>query len=146
VGKSALGPERVILSLALLLPLAIVLVGLAELQGLNLTLPTRVLAEAESDTTLPSHRPAASNPAPPPTLAAPTATPQPTATPVPPTPVPQPTTAHPAGQRTYVVQHGDELKNIAAAYGVSIWKIIDSNNIPNPDSLRVGQVLQIPDN
>ena len=43
------------------------------------------------------------------------------------------------------VQHGDELKNIAAQYGVSIWKIIASNDIPDPDSLRVGQVLKIPD-
>jgi len=43
------------------------------------------------------------------------------------------------------VQPGDELKNIAAGYNLSIWKVIQSNNIPNPDSLRVGQVLKIPD-
>jgi LysM repeat protein len=45
---------------------------------------------------------------------------------------------------TYTVQKGDELRHIAAKYGVSIWKIIDANEIPNPDSLRVGQVLRIP--
>jgi spore germination protein YaaH len=44
------------------------------------------------------------------------------------------------------VKPGDELKHIAAAYGVSIWRIVDTNDIPNPDSLRVGQVLEIPDN
>jgi LysM repeat protein len=36
-------------------------------------------------------------------------------------------------------------KQIAAAYGVSIRKIIDANDIPDPERLRVGQVLQIPD-
>jgi len=147
VTKSALGPERYILSLALLAPLVIVVVGLGQLAGLTPHLPTtRVLAEPETPIT--SHRPVASEPAPPPTLAAPTATPQPTATPVPaipPTAVSPPTPAL-AQHRTYTVQHGDQLKDIAAQYGVNIWKLIDANKIPNPDSLRVGQVLQIPDN
>jgi LysM repeat protein len=47
--------------------------------------------------------------------------------------------------RTYTVQRGDELKQIAAQYGVTIWTIINANDIPNPDSLRVGQVLTIPE-
>jgi LysM repeat protein len=42
------------------------------------------------------------------------------------------------------VQPGDILKQIAARYGVSMASIIALNNIPNPDSLRVGQVLTIP--
>jgi len=93
-----------------------------------------------------THRPAASNAAAPPTLVAPTATPvppTPTTAPVPTSP-PVPTT--PPLPRSYTVQRGDELKQIAAQYKVSIWSIIDSNDIPNPDSLRVGQVLKIPDN
>jgi spore germination protein len=42
------------------------------------------------------------------------------------------------------VQRGDLLKQIAARYGVSIASILAINDIPNPDSLRVGQVLVIP--
>src|SRR5207244_6618602 len=64
--------------------------------------------------------------------------PAPTATPAPtPTLAPTPT---PVTGRTYTVRPGDELKHIAADYGVSIWKIIDTNTIADPDSLRVGQV------
>ena len=143
MAKSVPGPERFVLSLALLVPLGIALVGIAQVPGVSLARPATLLT-SDADTSL-IRRPAASNPAPPPTLAAPTATPRPTATPVPPTPVVAPT-AVVAQHRTYVVQRGDELKNIAAQYGVNIWKIIDANHIPNPDSLRVGQVLEIPDN
>lgn len=50
-----------------------------------------------------------------------------------------------AGGRTRVVQRGDELKGIAAEFGVSIFSIIAANPIPNPDSLTVGQVLVIPE-
>jgi LysM repeat protein len=46
--------------------------------------------------------------------------------------------------RTYTVQPHDTLKGIAARYGVSIASIMAINDIPNPDSLRVGQVLVIP--
>jgi len=46
--------------------------------------------------------------------------------------------------RTYVVQRGDILKQIAARFGVSMTSILAINNIPNPDSLTVGQVLTIP--
>lgn len=142
MAKSALGPERYVLSLALLVPLGIVLVGLLQLPGIGLAAPSTIVrADA---TPLSAQRPAGSQAQPPPTLAAPTATPRPTepprptATPIPPSPTPE-------KNRRYTVQHGDELKNIAAQYGVSIWKIIASNDIPDPDSLRVGQVLKIPD-
>jgi LysM repeat protein len=60
-----------------------------------------------------------------------------------PTPTPTPTRPG-AAYRTYVVQRGDILKQIAARYGVSMASIIAINNIPNPDSLQVGQVLNIP--
>jgi hypothetical protein len=50
-----------------------------------------------------------------------------------------------AGHRVYMVQPGDQLKHIAAAYGVSMASILAANDVPNPDSLSVGQVLVIPD-
>ena len=127
------GPERYVLMLALCLPLG--LTGYAVLQLPGLGFAGQPLSMPSSQTELVAKRPVASAPAPPPTLVAPTATPLPTPTAVPP-PAP----------RSYTVKRGDELKTIAAEYGVSIWSIIDSNDIPNPDSLTVGQVLTIPDN
>jgi LysM repeat protein len=124
------------LSLALLLPLGIVLFLVTQLAGTSQAQPANVLDAG--GTSISPKRPVGLNQPPPPTLAPPTATPKPTATPVPPTPVPE-------KNRRYTVQSGDELKTIAAQYGVSIWAIINSNEIPNPDSLRVGQVLKIPD-
>lgn len=159
------GPERFILAIALLAPLGLVILMLAQLPGFNLGLPSSVVYADSSNQLVASH-PAPSNPAPPPTLAPPTATPQATATPVPatatpaasPTAVASPTTVAPPttaasptaatsqGGHTYTVRPGDQLKDIAASYHMSIWQIIDTNNIPNPDSLRVGQELKIPDN
>ena len=54
------------------------------------------------------------------------------------------TSQQPVGFRTYTVQRGDILKQIAARYGVSMASIMANNTIPNPDSLRIGQVLTIP--
>jgi LysM repeat protein len=51
---------------------------------------------------------------------------------------------HVAGRRTYTVRRGDELREIAAAHGVSMASIMAINDIPDPDNLRVGQVLIIP--
>ena len=141
------GPERYILALALLLPLVVVGLAVAQLPTIDMRVPSTLVYADAAEPLRPRH-PAASAAEAPPTLAVPTATPRPTATPVPaaptvaPTLVPSPTAA---GARTYTVQRGDELRHIAAQYGVSIWKIIDNNDIPNPDSLRVGQVLRIPD-
>ena len=128
------------LALALLMPLILMGIAVAQLPGVNFGVPS-TLVYADAADRLVTNRPAPLNAVPPPTLAVPTPTPKPTA--VPPTlaPLSQPT---PAGARTYTVQRGDELKQIAARYGVSIWKIINSNDIPNPDSLRVGQELTIP--
>ena len=136
------GPERFVLGMALLVPLGVIVVALAQLPGTSLASPTSLIT-AESSSAILGKRPASSNPAPPPTLVPPTATPRPTATPVPPTPLAQPT-ATPQRDLTYTVQPGDELKHIAANYNVSIWKIIAANDIPNPDSLKIGQVLHIP--
>ncbi len=133
------GPERYVLGLALLLPLAVVVLALAQLPGTSLASPPSLIP-AEASSLIIGKRPASAQSAPPPTLAPPTATPRPTATPV---PVAQ-ATATPQKGGTYIVQPGDQLKHIAARYNVSIWKIIDANDIANPDSLRIGQVLQIP--
>jgi LysM repeat protein len=138
------GPEGYILAIALFVPLMLGALALAQLPGIRLGLPSTLVYADTADRLVTSH-PARTDSGPPPTLAVPTATPKPTA--LPPTQVPtaQPTASISSGPQTYTVQHGDELKEIAARYGVSIWKIIDSNDIPNPDSLRVGQVLTIPD-
>ncbi len=56
-----------------------------------------------------------------------------TATPVPPV------------QRTYTVQRGDELRHIAADHGVTMRSLLKINDVPDPDRLRVGQVLRLPD-
>ena len=138
------GPENYVLALALLMPLVVTVLAVAQVPGINLSLPSSIVYADSGARAMLAERPAPSAPQPPPTLAAP-----PTATPVPPTPVPPtpvPATPTPRSAATYTVKPGDELKNIAAAYNVSIWSIIDHNNIPNPDSLRVGQVLQIPPN
>ena len=45
----------------------------------------------------------------------------------------------------YVVQPGDTVYAIAAANGVSMETLLAANDIPNPDTLYVGQVLHLPD-
>jgi LysM repeat protein len=88
--------------------------------------------------------------APPTALVVPTATP--TATPFPtlpatatPTATPRPTpTVTPTPLRTYVVQEGDILKDIAAAFNVSVADLMRVNGITDPTKLQIGQVLIIP--
>src|SRR4030088_29095 len=134
------GLERLVLALALLLPLAVIVLALAQLPGTSLASPSNLIPSDTGSTIF--KRPVSSNAAPPPTLAPPTATPRATTTPVAlAAPVATPT---PQKGGTYTVQPGDELKHIAADYQVSIWKIIAANDIPNPDSLKIGQVLSIP--
>ena len=141
------GPEKYVLALALLTPVAVTVLAIAQVPGINLSLPSSVVYADSGAQKMLAQRPAPSAPQPPPTLAAPTATPvppTPVPTPAPPTPVPA--TPTPKGAASYTVQPGDQLKFIAARYNVSIWSIIDTNDIPNPDSLRVGQMLKIPPN
>jgi LysM repeat protein len=131
-----------ILGLALLIPLAVIFMALGQLPGTSFASPTALLHQ-DAGMALVAKRPMVTTSEPPPTLVPPTATPKPTATPV---PQAQPTaTAMPKGG-SYTVQPGDELKHIAATYNVSIFKIIAVNDIPNPDSLKIGQVLKIPEN
>ncbi|HEU5015734.1 MAG TPA: LysM domain-containing protein [Roseiflexaceae bacterium] len=44
----------------------------------------------------------------------------------------------------YTIQRGDSLKGIAQRYNVTIQQILAMNDIPNPDSLTVGNVIKIP--
>ncbi len=44
----------------------------------------------------------------------------------------------------HVVRSGDTLWKIARAYSVSLQKLIETNEIPDPDTLVVGQALVIP--
>jgi nucleoid-associated protein YgaU len=44
----------------------------------------------------------------------------------------------------YTVQRGDELLQLAKKYNFSTKEFMANNEIPNPDSLVVGQVLRIP--
>lgn len=53
-----------------------------------------------------------------------------------------------AAPRSYTVQSGDTLSKIAANYGVNSWQTLYAANqdrISNPNLIRVGQVLVIPD-
>lgn len=45
----------------------------------------------------------------------------------------------------HTVQSGESLSAIASAYGVSMQAIVKENNLKNPDRLRVGQTLFIPE-
>ena len=66
-------------------------------------------------------------------------TPTPTIAPTPtPTPPPTPT------PKSHTVQAGQNLSQIATFYGVSMSAILDLNNIPDPDTLPIGQVLILP--
>jgi lysozyme len=47
---------------------------------------------------------------------------------------------------TYTVKAGDSLTAIAIKYGVTIPAIVSANNLANPNSISVGQVLTIPKN
>ncbi len=45
----------------------------------------------------------------------------------------------------HTVTSGQTLSEIASAYGVGVKVIMEENNIKNPNQLRVGQVLFIPE-
>lgn len=45
----------------------------------------------------------------------------------------------------HTVQSGETLSEIATAYGVSVKTILDNNNMTDPNKLRVGQKLFIPE-
>ncbi len=60
-----------------------------------------------------------------------------------------PATAKSTGGTAYGIEHvvrpGETLSTIATAYGASVKKLIEINNLKNPDRLSVGQKLFIPE-
>ena len=50
-----------------------------------------------------------------------------------------------AGGSEHVVKTGETLSGIAATYKVDVTAIIKANNLSNPNSIRVGQRLVIPE-
>lgn len=71
----------------------------------------------------------------------PSSTPAPTPSPAP-TPVPTPTP--PPTPRTYVVQEGDTLAEIAQQFGSTVAAIQAANDIEDPNEIIIGQTLVIP--
>jgi LysM repeat protein len=76
----------------------------------------------------------------------PTATPLPTSTPTAtqtPTPLPPTATPTPTPIR-HTVEEGDVLWDLAREYGVTVDDIVAANELEDPDSLSIDQVLIIP--
>ncbi len=46
---------------------------------------------------------------------------------------------------TYIVRPGDTLSAIAARHGTTVSALASANGIPDPDRIRIGQLLRIPD-
>ena len=44
----------------------------------------------------------------------------------------------------YIVEEGDTLFGIALKFNVPLQTLIEINNLPNPDFLEVGQIVEIP--
>ncbi|HOW97844.1 MAG TPA: LysM peptidoglycan-binding domain-containing protein [Kiritimatiellia bacterium] len=64
----------------------------------------------------------------------------------PPVPVePAPSVMEPGAGRTYEIQNGDSLSKIAARFGVSTRELADLNKIKDPNNIRIGQKLVLPD-
>lgn len=56
---------------------------------------------------------------------------------------PQSTAA--TGEKTYTVKKGDTLSKIASEYGTTYQKLASYNGIANPNAIRAGQVVRIPE-
>ncbi len=50
----------------------------------------------------------------------------------------------PAGPHLVMVKNGDELRYIAARYGVTVEFLLKGNSLPNPDKIYPGQLIFIP--
>lgn len=48
------------------------------------------------------------------------------------------------GKTTYEIRSGDRLVDIAAAFGITMTKLVQANNISNPNLIRAGDTLMIP--
>jgi LysM repeat protein len=99
---------------------------------------------APTATPLPTSTP---SPTPPATLSAapsPATSPTPLPTPTPgPTPVATPAVT-PTPVRTYVVQQGDTLAEIAQRFGSTVAAIQAANELADPNEIVIGEVLLIP--
>lgn len=62
--------------------------------------------------------------------------------PVTPTPMPNPDTE---GDFKYTVVYGDTLSELSLRFNTTVQKLVEINNITNPNLIYVGQVLVIPD-
>lgn len=118
-----------------------------------------VLRPPESESQAEPVRPMATAPATaePTTAPEPTTTPEPASTPTPepatpeptpvatpePTPTPEPT-ASPAPAAEYEVVAGDTLLEIAASFDVTLDSILELNPGLDPNSLQIGQIIQVP--
>ena len=94
-----------------------------------------------------STRPPVVEPAPPPVLPplAPVATTPVTFPPILPPVEPAPVATEVASQNIYVVKAGDMLSKIAVAHGVRANELTELNKITDPNRIRVGQRLILPD-
>ncbi|QTN01369.1 LysM peptidoglycan-binding domain-containing protein [Sediminibacillus dalangtanensis] len=54
-----------------------------------------------------------------------------------------PTDGGGSGASTYTVQSGDNLSSIAVKFGVTVAQLQEWNNISDPNSIQIGQVLQV---
>ena len=60
------------------------------------------------------------------------------------TQIPIPTVTPIPASRIYVVKSGDTLQAIADELGVTMDELVELNDLPNPDSIAIGQELLIP--
>jgi len=116
------------------------------LSGFRTGVPSTPVATASAAAVAPS---AAATPG----ATTPAATPAPTNTPDTPEPTiaatpaatAQPETPRPSASfRTYAVQSGDTLGEIASRYGTTVSALAQLNNLADPGRLSIGQVLLIP--
>jgi LysM repeat protein len=63
-----------------------------------------------------------------------------------PTPTPIPANIPHGTKVTYVVQKGDSLAGIASRFNSTVEDIVKTNNLPDANTIRVGQQLEIPVN
>jgi LysM repeat protein len=89
-------------------------------------------------------RPTPTSPPPTAPVSLSTMTPRATFTPAPSTPIPTDSPTPTPTPILYVLQQGDSLWSVAWQYGVSVEALQEANNITDPRTLQVGQVLIIP--
>ncbi|MEN8098543.1 MAG: LysM domain-containing protein, partial [Chloroflexota bacterium] len=59
-------------------------------------------------------------------------------------PDPVPTSISRCEDTTYVVKRGDTLWRIANAFGVGTWQIAKANGLADPNKIKAGALLRIP--